>query len=99
LQQANTPLDSDHLKHCYQAHQLAVHGYFSDRDDLLTLNISKPNSLDRLLKFIGITATDMKAFPKLNVGTRVSSWKSLKHPNKINSYSAGKEHRKFFDYL
>jgi len=106
LQTTDSPLNSDHLTHCYQTHQQAVHQYFTDRDDLLTLDISQPDSFNRLLNFIDIdtsdahsTAAHPKEFPKLNTGTRVSGWNSLKHPNKVNSYSAGKEHRKFFDYI
>jgi len=95
---ADAPLNGVHLSQCYQAHQQGVYEYFTERDDLLSININEPNSFDQLLKFIGMTATSVRKFPKLNVGTRVSSWKSLKHPNKVNSYSAGKEHRKFFDY-
>ena len=87
-----------HLQRCFLAHQESVLNYFSSRDDLLSINIAEPDSFSRLLKFIGLNPEGAGDFPRLNVGTRVSSWKSHKHPNKVNSYSAGREHRKFFDY-
>ncbi|GIU31600.1 sulfotransferase family protein [Shewanella hafniensis] len=37
-------------------------------------------------------------FPKLNAGTHVAAWHEYKHPNKVNSNSAGPQSRKFFDY-
>ncbi|WP_298775312.1 sulfotransferase [uncultured Shewanella sp.] len=37
-------------------------------------------------------------FPHLNKGKRVADWKQYKHPNKVNSNSAGKDRRRFFDY-
>lgn len=93
------PLETAHLEACYRAHQQAVGQYFSSRNDLLVIDISKAESLPNLLEFLGIPAADAAGeFPRLNSGKRVDSWKELKHPNKINSNSAGKTHRKFFDY-
>jgi len=99
LYQVENPSDEKHLRHCYQTHQKSVYDHFAERDNLITINLNDADSFDRLLTFIGLDANGRGNFPKLNVGTRVSSWQSLKHPNKINSFSAGKEHRKFFDYL
>ncbi|HEY0894084.1 MAG TPA: sulfotransferase [Cellvibrio sp.] len=92
------PLDRQHLENCYRAHQHEVFRYFSTRDDLLTLDISQQDSLQRLLGFLGIESGSANSFPHLNIGKQVDNWKEFKHPNKINSLSAGKEHRKFFDY-
>jgi hypothetical protein len=92
------PLDTAHLEDCYRTHQREVLHYFSNRSDLLTIDISQSGSLKKLLVFLGIAAEASAEFPHLNVGKQVDSWKELKHPNKINSLSAGKEHRKFFDY-
>jgi len=92
------PLSSLHLKACYLRHQQEVSNYFSAREDFLNINISKQNSLATLLDFLGIHSKSEKAFPHLNVGKIVDNWKGFKHPNKVNPNSAGKEHRKFFDY-
>lgn len=37
-------------------------------------------------------------FPHLNKGKRVADWQQYKHPNKVNSNSAGRDRRRFFDY-
>ena len=92
------PLDQQHLEQCYLGHQQAVFDYFSQRDDFLAIDLSRTGSLKQLLEFIGINSTDAGEFPRLNIGKQVDSWKAIKHPNKINALSAGKEHRKFFDY-
>jgi hypothetical protein len=92
------PLDYNHLANCYLAHQQQVFHYFSGRDDFLTIDISQQDSLKKLLDFLGIDATKERHFPHLNSGKQVDNWKEYKHPNKINSLSAGKDHRQFFDY-
>lgn len=92
------PLGTQHLESCYRAHQQAVFHYFENRDDLLVIDISQKNSLLKLLDFLGIESKTAGDFPHLNIGKQVDNWKEFKHPNKINSLSAGKEHRKFFDY-
>ncbi|WP_153914778.1 sulfotransferase family protein [Shewanella sp. TC10] len=100
---ANDLLDETRLKQCYLSHQQAVFDYFEGRNDLLTIALDDPNSLQTLLRFIGvsdeaITRNDTVDFPVLNVGTHVASWGEYKHPNKVNTNLAGPEHRKFFDY-
>lgn len=92
------PLDALHLEACYRTHQQEVFHYFSTRDDLLTIDISQEYSLQKLLAFLDIESEIAVKFPHLNIGKQVDNWKEFKHPNKINSLSAGKEHRKFFDY-
>lgn len=91
-------LSEKHLTVCYEQHQQQVEAYFQGRDDLLLINISEPGSLPVLLQFLGLDCEQEKSFPHLNQGAQVSNWKAYKHVNKISSYSAGKEHRKFFDY-
>lgn len=96
------PLDSQHLADCYITHRQAVFGYFQNQDNFLAIDISQRGSLKQLLDFLGISvglgADDVGEFPHLNIGKHVDNWKEFKHPNKISSLSAGKEHRKFFDY-
>lgn len=90
--------EKEHLIGCYQRHKLEVMSYFSERSDLLTINISQENSFSQLLTFLEIEHDNSKQFPHLNVGKHVADWSEHKHPNKINSNSAGLERRKFFDY-
>ncbi|WP_062064057.1 sulfotransferase family protein [Cellvibrio sp. OA-2007] len=92
------PLSREHLEQCYLTHQQAVLSYFSKRNNLLKIDISQTGSLKQLLEFLGIDAQHAGEFPHLNIGKQVDNWKTFKHPNKVNSLSAGKEHRKFFDY-
>jgi len=98
LNNTDNPLNGAHLTACYQRHEQVVIDYFHDRDDLLTIDISQPNSLPQLLGFLGLEYSGDEQFPHLNIGTRVDNWKEIKHPNKVNANIAGREHRKFFDY-
>ena len=98
LPTVENPLDMKHLIGCYRAHQDAVFTYFAERDNFLKIDISQEDSLTRLLNFLEIHTKDAGKFPHLNTGKQVDNWKGYKHPNKINSLSAGKEHKKFFDY-
>lgn len=93
-----TPDNEQHLIECYQQHKQAVHSYFKGRNDLLSIDISKENSLSELLTFIGLNNNKGLKFPHLNVGKKVACWKEYKHPNKVNSNAAGIEQRKFFSY-
>ena len=92
------PLNEKHLTDCYLNHQHSVFNYFAGRTDFLPIDISQSGSLKTLLQFLEISAEDVGDFPHLNMGKQVDNWQQLKHTNKINSLSAGKEHRKFFDY-
>jgi hypothetical protein len=98
LSTTSNPLDKQHLEMCYRNHYQAVATYFAIRSDFLTIDVSQEGSLKTLLQFLDIANQNADNFPKLNIGKQVDSWKECKHPNKINSLSAGKEHRKFFDY-
>ena len=95
---AENPLDKHYLENCYRTHQQGVLHHFAKRNDLLIIDISKKNGLQTLLEFVGIEDSTAGDFPHVNIGKQVDSWKEFKHPNKINSLSAGKDHRKFFDY-
>lgn len=92
------PLTAAHLTHCYQQHQQQVFDYFSDRDDFLNIDISKSGSFEMLLEFIGLEEQGPVEFPHLNAGRMVTTWKDIKHPNKVNSNASGVARRKFFDY-
>lgn len=99
LSTTTDPLQKEHLWLCYLNHQKQVLEYFSNRDDFLKIDINQDGSFKMLLDFLDIHAIETNNFPHLNVGKQVDYWRQLKHANKINSLSAGKEHRKYFDYL
>ncbi len=98
LLNTENPLSTNHLTQCYQQHQQQVFNYFSNRNDLLSIDIAQAGSLDALLKFLGINNTKDTGFPHLNAGRMVTTWKDIKHPNKVNSNAFGPQRRKFFDY-
>ncbi|MGS0689221.1 sulfotransferase [Shewanella sp. 0m-4] len=95
---AKEPDDAEHLKACYLRHQQQVIHYFDGRDDFIRINVSHQDSLTRMLSFLGIGFEGTPKFPHLNIGKKVACWAEHKHPNKVNSNSAGIENRKFFDY-
>jgi len=97
LNNVGNPLDITHLTSCYQQHEQEVIDYFNGQNNLLSIDVSHPESLTKLLAFLGLQGGNNEQFPHLNIGKRVDNWKSFKHPNKVNSNAAGKEHRKFFD--
>lgn len=92
-------LSDQHLIECYQTHYSRVSQYFLGRKDYIEINLSDANSLPRLFTFLGLDFTAEQQFPHLNKGKRVANWKAYKHPNKVNSLSAGVFHRQFFDYI
>lgn len=91
-------LTEQHLIKCYKRHEQQVSSYFKGRSDLLSIDLSETGSLQKLLSFLQLEYDNNQAFPHLNQGSQVSNWKDYKHANKINSLSAGKDHRRFFDY-
>ncbi len=95
---AADPLSEQHLINAYIKHQQTIDDYFSNRNDLVKIDVSHDESLQKLLNFLHIPTSRSEKFPHLNAGKLVDNWKEHKHPNKVNSLSAGREHRKFFDY-
>ncbi len=80
----------DFLSLCYARHQSAVERYFKHRpNDLLTIDISRDGSYQKLLDFLEIETTQGE-FAKLNVGAKVTAWNKLRHPNKVESTRCGR---------
>jgi hypothetical protein len=81
------------LEACYLKHQSRVLQYFKDRPkDLLTIDISHKDSLSKLLNFLSLPEEiqQKSQFEKLNIGGKVTAWKDLQHPNKIESTKKGR---------
>ena len=98
LHEVQNPLEEIHLKSCYQRHEQGVIDYFNGRNNILSIDINQPDSLSQLLNFLGLQYSGDEKFPHLNIGKLVDNWKYIKHINKINPNTAGREGRKFFDY-
>lgn len=97
LKVVNDPLEKLHLTRCYQRHEKAVIDYFHGRDNILKIYINQSDSLKQLLDFLNLQHLGDKQFPHLNIGKLVDNWQDIKHMHKINSNTAGREGRKFFN--
>ncbi|WP_150104378.1 sulfotransferase [Shewanella sediminis] len=109
VNRVDNTMDTEHLIRCYHAHREQVFEYFRGRDDLLSIDISEPGSLSKLINFLESDNDSIDSnildqgfphlnFPHLNKGRNVASWDEYKHPNKISANAAGPENRKYFDY-
>jgi hypothetical protein len=78
------------LTACYLKHKKEVSDYFQSRgNDLLILDISQAESLNQLQGFLGLEKTS-DSFEKLNRGGKVTAWKDIKHPLKVESTHNGR---------
>lgn len=82
--------NDDFLLACYNKHITAVTHYFKQQKKaVLFIDISEPTSYQNLLLFLNIDSTEI-VFPILNQGGKVTAWKDLKHPLKIESTKNGR---------
>ncbi|WNC74104.1 sulfotransferase [Thalassotalea psychrophila] len=82
--------ESNFLEQCYLDHKRNVEQYFKNRpNDLLHLNVASQGSYQELLNFLNLPANDDN-FVKINIGGKVTFWKDIKHPNKIESTNKGR---------
>lgn len=82
--------DDNFLEQCYLTHKQDIEQYFRSRpDDLLRLNVSKQGSYQTLLNFLQLPVSDDN-FVRMNIGSKVTYWKDIKHPNKIESTNKGR---------
>jgi len=89
--------NDDFLLACYNQHKTAVTQYFEQQNlPVLFIDISETNSYQALLDFLNVKSTST-TFPTLNMGGKVTAWKDLKHPLKIESTKNGRCSR--LDYL
>lgn len=83
--------NDEFLTRCYLNHQQQLFSYFKHRsDDLLVINLSTQDSYPKLLKFLNYNGAIKTGFKKLNIGGKVTAWKDIKHPNKIESTRNGR---------
>ncbi|WOH38497.1 sulfotransferase [Thalassotalea fonticola] len=82
--------DDSFLEQCYLNHRQDIEQYFRNRpDDLLRLNVAKQGSYQTLLNFFKLAVSN-DDFVKINIGGKVTAWKDIKHPNKIESTNKGR---------
>ena len=78
------------LTDCYQRHYQGAQRYFSQRPlDLLTIDVSAPDSYQQVADFLEAT-TNRTDFVHINIGGKITAWKQIKHPLKIESTHRGK---------
>lgn len=81
------------LTQCYQKHQQAVIDHFANRpNDLLSIDISKAESFNKLLSFLAIEQekASRQQFEQLNKAGKVTAWNDISHPLKISSTKNGR---------
>ncbi len=88
--------NDDFLKQCYNQHQSQINHYFKNRsDDLLSIDISKPDSYQRLLSFLQ-KDLPVKGFEKINIAGKVRAWKDINHRLKIEGTRNGRIDKNIF---
>ncbi len=83
----------DFLLNCYQRHFQAAKDYFRGREqDLLIIDVSQPNSYCALVEFLVIKPDKavQQGFEHINIGGKVTAWKKIKHPLKIEATLRGR---------
>ena len=82
--------DDKFLSDCYLTHKNNITEYFSARtSDLLIIDISKEECLPQLQAFLGLAKTNDR-FERLNIGGKVTAWKDIKNPLKVESTHNGR---------
>ncbi|XPF96398.1 sulfotransferase family protein [Colwellia sp. RE-S-Sl-9] len=87
--------NDDFLLTCYNTHKAAVTQYFEQQGHpVLFIDISKQGDYQKLLTFLNKEDNDPNTsnsdFPVLNQGGKVTAWKDLKHPLKVDSTKNGR---------
>jgi hypothetical protein len=81
--------DDAHLTMCYERHQKRVKQFFSQiNNPCLVINLAEPDSYQQLCDFLEKPAHS--GFNRLNVNGKVTAWKQVKHPLKLESTRNGK---------
>jgi len=84
-------IESDEfLTTCYLQHIAQVKQYFKNkRDQILFINISEAHSAQKLSDFLSLEQP-IGPFKHINKAGKVTAWKEIKHPNKVESTNQGK---------
>ena len=86
---ASTLNDDTHLRRCYLTHQAHVKAFFERIDNpTLVLNLKHKESYYDFCEFL--QRTPKQGFCHLNQGGKVTAWKQVRHPLKIESTRSGK---------
>ncbi|MFO6422097.1 sulfotransferase [Motilimonas sp. KMU-193] len=92
-------MSDDHLWHCYERHKKQVLAYFADRpNDLLIIEVGQLGSYQALYDFMKPSHSAKRDgnFAMINQGGKVTAWKQVKHPLKIESTHQGRVEPLFY---
>lgn len=82
--------NNNFLSDCYLKHKNSAEQYFITRkNDFLMIDISKEECLPQLQAFLGLAKTNDR-FERLNIGGKVTAWKDIKSPLKVESTHKGR---------
>jgi len=91
--------DDKYLAACYQRHFELVENYFSTQaNTLLALDVNQSDSLQKLADFMSVELVSGLKFPRLNLNGKITAWKDIKHPLKIDSNASGEYRRQYYPY-
>jgi len=91
--------DDQYLAACYRRHFNLVRNYFSTRTDtLLTLDVSETDSVKKMADFLSVELAGGFEFPRLNLNGKITAWKDIRHPLKIDSNASGEYRRQYYSY-
>ncbi len=92
--------NNDFLLACYEQHKKSVTEYFTKQNkSILFIDISNDNDYLMLVNFLCLHVgynidsainEGKETFPLLNQGGKVTAWKDIKHPNKVESTKNGR---------
>lgn len=73
------------LEACYLKHAQEIALYFKEQPDkLLTIDVSDPDSYEKLTSFLRLDAPT-STFERMNIGGKITAWNGIKHPLKIDA--------------
>jgi len=81
------------LLSCYQRHLKVAQDFFTGREqDLLIIDVSQENSYCALVEFLAVKGNvkEQQGFEHINIGGKVTAWKKIKHPLKIEATKRGR---------
>jgi len=91
--------DDQYLAACYQRHFELVRNYFSTQTHtLLSLDVSETDSVKKLADFMSVELARGCKFPRLNSNGKITAWKDIRHPLKIDSNASGEYRRQYYSY-
>lgn len=95
----NVIADDDYLLDCYYRHQRAFYNYLETQNETcLSIDVAAECSLQTLAEYLSLEVDGGQKFPVLNGQGKITSWKDVRHPLKIDSNASGVDRRQYYQY-